>query len=89
VRLFYDWAILPIADLVAYLMLVPVWLAPFFATAATWVYAVQIIGGNNAGRQRVSTVLLATLLSAYVFAVTVTAAGRLPHVYFSVMRDDD
>lgn len=86
----YDWLILPPADLIAYLVLVPIAFGPLVATIATWIYVVGIRDDTSSGKpQRVSTYVIAGIISFYVFIVTGTALTRIPHAYYHMTRDDD
>lgn len=89
-ELFYNWLVVPPADLIAYLYLVPIGLAPLVLTAAAWFFSVNAIDGTHNGRpERLVTYFIAGLIAAYVFAVTGTAIIRLPHVYYEWLRSGD
>lgn len=89
-KLLYEWLVLAPADLVAYAVLLPMGIAPFFATAAAWYYSAWLLDGERNFRPtKASTFLIAGLISVYVFFVTGTALVRLPHVAWQIMKDDD
>lgn len=88
-KVFYDWLVLPVADFIATLALMPLVCAPLVATAATWVYVTRVRDGKRANGGRFIMFLMAAIASAYVFVVTSVAVARLPHAYFTFMKADD
>jgi hypothetical protein len=89
-KLFYDWLVVPPADLIANIYLVPIGFAPLFVTAAAWFYSVNAIDDTHNGKpKRIGTYFIAGLIAAYVFVVTGTATIRLPHVYYGWVHSGD
>lgn len=86
---FYDWLVVPPADLVAYCVLLPLGFAPLLATGVTWLYTVNYLDDTTGGRPvRARTYFIAGIISAYVFLVTGTALFRLPHVLYELTKND-
>jgi hypothetical protein len=80
-ELFWNWLILPSADFVAVLLIVPFGAAPLVAAYLTWVYGVKILEGGNDGRARhPTTFIIAGILFLYVLLVTAAALHRAPYV---------
>jgi hypothetical protein len=89
-RSLYHVAVLPLADLIAYLALIPVGFAPLAATIGAWIYTVERLGnGVNRPAKRALVYAIAAAVSAYVLVVTATAVTRIPHAYYQMVRDND
>ena len=91
-RALYEWTVAPVADLIAYAALFPIFVAPVVVTFATWHCVSGYLkrsGVDDTHPLRPQTYALIGLLCGYVFLVTGTAVIRLPHVYYALLRSGD
>jgi hypothetical protein len=88
--LLYDWLIVPPADVLGAIIILPIMMAPLFATIAAWFFVVFIFEGkSNGSATRAWTVLIAGMISGYVLLVTMTTVIRLPHTVHEMLARGD
>jgi len=76
------------AEVVVYLLCLPIAFSPFIATGATWCSIVFLRDKQADGiPTRWSTAILAGVVAAYIFVVVAIALWRLPHILAYLERD--
>ncbi len=96
-KLFFDWLVLPVAILVAYLSACLIGMTLMVTPALSWHWTIKIVepkspglGGGFPERPRsFSTGIIAGLAALYAFAVTAAAVHNLPRVMSAIMNAAD